>query len=399
MKKRTKQILAALFSAAMVLSVTACGSETAEEKGTVSDSSKEEGGSEKIELSVSHIMVNESDSQVAAWNKALGEYKETHPDIVIKEDKADNDAYKTKLKTTLAAGSASDIFYSWGGGFSESFVEAGIVENLDSYVESGVIDMDKMMPNICNNFYYDDSLYGLPLDSFMGVLMCNQELFDKYNLEVPKTMEELYHVSEVFLENGITPLALGEKDKWPGLFPFGILSLRYGGVEENTALLNGEGNFDQEFVKRAAGELENLVEKGVFSDSAVALTNDEAKNDQMKAMSLNLAKPSNVTLYIRGVEESGEIVEKFASSKKSNVLVLVKNTKDALVVAKNSGGVLKEINVGGLRYEEGKKKLTDLVAVDDDDINNFKQIGDLGIDIEFRMLPRDKKKQLSDLIK
>ena len=279
MKKRTKQVWAALLSVAMVLSVTACGSETAEEKETVSDSSKEEGSSGKIELSVSHIMVNESDSQVAAWNKALGEYKETHPDIVIKEDKADNDAYKTKLKTTLAAGSASDIFYSWGGGFSESFVEAGIVENLDSYVESGVIDMDKMMPNICNNFYYDDSLYGLPLDSFMGVLMCNQELFDKYNLEVPKTMEELYHVSEVFLENGITPLALGEKDKWPGLFPFGILSLRYGGVEENTALLNGEGNFDQEFVKRAAGELENLVEKGVFSDSAVALTNDEAKNE------------------------------------------------------------------------------------------------------------------------
>ena len=133
--------------------------------------------------------------------------------------------------------------------------------------------------------------------------------------------------------------------------------------------------------------------------NVILVANDEAKNDQMKAMSLNLAKPSNVTLYIRGVEESGEIVEKFASSKKRNVLVLVKNTKDALVVAKNSGGVLKEINVGGLRYEEGKKKLTDLVAVDDDDINNFKQIGDLGIDIEFRMLPRDKKKQLSDLIK
>ena len=125
--------------------------------------------------------------------------------------------------------------------------------------------------------------------------------------------------------------------------------------------------------------------------NVILVANDEAKNDQMKAMSLNLAKPSNVTLYIRGVEESGEIVEKFASSKKSNVLVLVKNTKDALVVAKNSGGVLKD--------EEGKKKLTDLVAVDDDDINNFKQIGDLGIDIEFRMLPRDKKKQLSDLIK
>lgn len=279
MKKRTKKILAVLLSAAMVMPVAACGDGETDGNEKNSDGSKEKSGSEKIELSISHIMVNESDSQVTAWNKALSAYKETHPDIIIKEDKADNEAYKTKLKTTLAAGSASDVFYSWGGGFSKSFVDAGIVENLDAYVDSGVIDMDKMMPNICNNFYYDGSLYGLPLDSFMGVLMCNQELFDQYGLEVPKTMEELYSASEVFLENGITPLALGEKDKWPGLFPFGILSLRYGSVEENTTLLNGEGNFDQEFVVKAAEELEELVSKGVFADSAVALTNDEAKNE------------------------------------------------------------------------------------------------------------------------
>lgn len=34
--------------------------------------------------------------------------------------------------------------------------------------------------------------------------------------------------------------------------------------------------------------------------NVILVANDEAKNDQMKAMSLNLAKPSNVTLYIRG---------------------------------------------------------------------------------------------------
>lgn len=266
---------------ALAASLAACaGGESAGGGDSETTGGEKEGGSsESIELSISHIMVNESDSQVKAWNKALEEYKETHPDITIKEDKADNDAYKTKLKTTLAAGSAPDVFYSWGGGFSQSFVDAGIVENLDSYVDSGVIDMDQMMPNICNNFYYDGSLYGLPLDSFIGVLMCNQELFDQYGLEIPETMDELYQVSQVFLDNGITPLALGEKDKWPGLFPFGILSLRYGGVEANTTLLNGEGNFDQDFVVKSAKELENMVQTGVFSESAVALTNDEAKNE------------------------------------------------------------------------------------------------------------------------
>jgi fructoselysine/glucoselysine PTS system EIIB component len=132
--------------------------------------------------------------------------------------------------------------------------------------------------------------------------------------------------------------------------------------------------------------------------NAILVVNDEAQKDQMKAMALNLAKPANVNLYIRGVEESGEIVQKFAASQKNKVLVLVKNTNDALALVKNSGGTITEINVGGLRYSEGKRKLTDLVAVDDQDLANFKEITEHGVDLEFRMLPRDKKKGLKDLL-
>ena len=130
--------------------------------------------------------------------------------------------------------------------------------------------------------------------------------------------------------------------------------------------------------------------------NTILVVNDDAKNDQMKSMALNLAKPSNVVLYIRGVAESGEIVQKFASSKKSNVLVLVKTTEDARRLVEASGGVITTLNVGGLRYGEGKKKLTDLVAVDEKDIANLKTIKDAGVQVEFRMLPRDKKKLLTD---
>jgi fructoselysine and glucoselysine-specific PTS system IIB component len=132
--------------------------------------------------------------------------------------------------------------------------------------------------------------------------------------------------------------------------------------------------------------------------NVILVVNDEAQKDPMKAMALNLAKPNNVNLYIRGVKESGEIVQKFAASEKRKVLVLVKNSDDALSLVKNSGGVIKEINVGGMRYLEGKRKLTDLVAVDDQDIANFKQMAKLGVELEFRMLPRDKKKVLKDML-
>lgn len=187
--------------------------------------------------------------------------------------------YYSKLKTQLAAGAVPDVFYAWGGGFTKPFVEAGMVENLDPYVEDGTIDLDAMMPDICNNFYYDGSLYGLPLDSFIGVLMCNQSLFDEYGLEIPKTMDDLYAVSATFNENGITPIAMGEKDKWPGLFPFGALALRYGGVEKTITMLNGEGNFDQEFVQKTAEELQKMVDEGVFASDSVALTDDEATEE------------------------------------------------------------------------------------------------------------------------
>lgn len=133
--------------------------------------------------------------------------------------------------------------------------------------------------------------------------------------------------------------------------------------------------------------------------NTILVANDEAQKDKVKAMALDLAKPSGVKLYIRSVAESGPIVEKFASAKKAQVLVLVRTVQDALKLIQNSNGVIKELNVGGLKFEDGKKKLNDYVAVSDQDIADLKTIQELGVNLDFRMLPRDKKLSLADLLK
>lgn len=133
--------------------------------------------------------------------------------------------------------------------------------------------------------------------------------------------------------------------------------------------------------------------------NTILVANDEAQQDKVKAMALDLAKPTGVQLYIRSVEESGPIVEKFAAAKKAKVLVLVRNIQDALKLIMNSNGSIKELNVGGLKYEDGKKKLNDYVAVTDQDIADLKTIQELGVELDFRMLPRDKKASLNDLLK
>lgn len=133
--------------------------------------------------------------------------------------------------------------------------------------------------------------------------------------------------------------------------------------------------------------------------NTILVANDEAQNDKIKAMALDLAKPAGVKLYIRSVEESGSIVEKFASAKKAQVLVLVRTVPDALKLIKESNGVIKELNVGGLKFEEGKHKLNEFVAVSDEDIKDLKEIQEMGVKLDFRMLPRDKRLNLNDLLK
>jgi len=144
------------------------------------------------------------------------------------------------------------------------------------------------------------------------------------------------------------------------------------------------------------------VAMGWTSDAAantIFVANDQAQSDRVKAMALDLAKPSGIKLYIRSVQESGPILEKFAVAQKSQVLVLVRTVHDALDLVKSSNNVIKSINVGGLRFEEGKRKLNDFISVSDEDISDLKEIEKRGVDLDFRMLPTDKKTTLAELLK
>ncbi|WP_067842361.1 PTS sugar transporter subunit IIB [Amphibacillus sediminis] len=133
--------------------------------------------------------------------------------------------------------------------------------------------------------------------------------------------------------------------------------------------------------------------------NVILVVNDEAKNDKVRAMALDMAKPNNVKLYIQGVEESGDIIKKFAESKKHNVLIIVKTINDAHRLIELSDGVVKQLNIGGLPFQEGKQKLMDLVAVSDKEIKEIREIEAQGVEVEFRLLPRDKRRTLDQLMK
>lgn len=53
------------------------------------------------------------------------------------------------------------------------------------------------------------------------------------------------------------------------------------------------------------------------------------------------------------------------------------------------GVAIKEVNVGGMIFEEGRRQITKSVSASEDDIAAFKTLSAAGVSLELRQLPSD----------
>lgn len=130
---------------------------------------------------------------------------------------------------------------------------------------------------------------------------------------------------------------------------------------------------------------------------AILVANDNAATDPITKMAIKMAAPNGVKLAIKTVKEGIELLNN-PKSEKVKIFVVVKNTEDAALIAKEAKGI-NLVNVGGIKKQEGKRMLTKAVFVDDVDVSNLRSIEELGIEVEVRQVPTDAKKSLSELLK
>lgn len=243
----------------MVLALTACGKR----------------GDDKITLTLWHSFVSGVSQDVI--EDFIEIYEEEHPNIKIVQETAQVEEYQfRKLKVAVANNSQGDIFLSYGGGYSQSIVDAGAALPLNDYLEADKT-YDRMQSGVLEYFTYGDKVYGLPIKKWAGVLYCNSELFEQAGLTYPQTWEQLLNCVKVFREKGITPMALGGKDGWHiGMYQ-NALAVRTGGVDYCNKAIVGEDTLNTEAIVKSAKLLRELADAGAFSEGVMALSADEAQ--------------------------------------------------------------------------------------------------------------------------
>jgi raffinose/stachyose/melibiose transport system substrate-binding protein len=286
MKRFSKTLTIPLLVGSMLFSLAGCQSS--------SNSGGSSASSQKVTLTFWNIATTDPGKTV--FNNVVNEWNKENPNIQIVTNVTENNAYKTKIKAAVAAGSAPDIIYSWAGGFTKPFVDAGKILPLDSYLNDGT--KDKMLPGALTNVTYDGKVYGLTYNQQAGALYVNKDMFDSNGIKIPTTFDELLAAVKAFRAKGITPMAVGEKDEWPGMWYYDMIALRTAGSKLSLDALNKKTSFDNPKFVEAAEKLQELVKAQAFDPSALSITRDD---------SIQQLTQGKIPMYFGGNFDAGTI--------------------------------------------------------------------------------------------
>jgi raffinose/stachyose/melibiose transport system substrate-binding protein len=206
------------------------------------------------------------------WQQLADEYMAANPKINIDITVLENEAFKTKLTTVMQSGNPPDIFQSWGGGTMNEYAKAGLLKDITADLEKDGWK-DTFSPGALGVFSFEGKYYGVPRDMGMVGFWYNKELFQKAGIEKPPaTWSEFLDDIKKLKAAGITPIALGEGDKWPGAFYWEYLAVRTGGKAAFDAAYNRTGSFaDAPFIE-AGKKLQELIALEPFQEGFLAAT-------------------------------------------------------------------------------------------------------------------------------
>jgi raffinose/stachyose/melibiose transport system substrate-binding protein len=239
--------------------------------GTSEDSGKSSG--DKTVVKMMHLWPEgSSNAQYTIVDDIIKAYEKENPDVDIQTEILGNEQYKEKVKVLSASNELPDVGISWAAGYMKPFVEGNMFAPLDDIVQK-----DKFVAGTLDAFSVDEKTYALPLELNITPVYYNKEIFKKYNLEVPETYDEFLNIVDTLVDKGVTPITLGNKDRWTGSMWYMYLADRIGGPESLNNAINRTGSFEDPSLVKAAEEVTKLVDKGAFVKGFNGLSNDEAK--------------------------------------------------------------------------------------------------------------------------
>lgn len=131
--------------------------------------------------------------------------------------------------------------------------------------------------------------------------------------------------------------------------------------------------------------------------SRIIVVSDEVAANPIQKALLSQAAPPDVKANVVTLDK---LIEVYFHPLFMNVKVMLLFTNPSDVVTAYENGVyFNTVNIGGMKFTDGKQMVTHFISVDQTDIDAFKTLDKQDIELEIRKVPSDRKQLLMDVLK
>lgn len=132
------------------------------------------------------------------------------------------------------------------------------------------------------------------------------------------------------------------------------------------------------------------------STSMVIVADDLAASNPFQKKIMELSAPKDISLRVEGIDEAVADLcgERFADER---VMLLFASLQGAIDGYKR-GIRFDEINIGNLGHCQGRCQVTPSICLNDEDVVDLKTIVEMGVSVDVRGVPRDKRKTIDVLL-
>ncbi len=274
MIKLTK-IVSILIALALLISLAACGGNSTTSDTTkaavtttaaaASTTAATTQAAEKVKIKF--LMMSADDNRNNIRDKYIKEnVGKEMPNVEVEYDLGGGGQdYANKLKAYNASGDMPDVWFSEQN-LSAVVIAAGNALDLLPNIQKSGYDKKMKLPALVAPDK-DGKLYCVVPGAdqyFTPRIWYHKDIFAKYNIEVPKTFDELVKVCETLKAKGLVPMSIFGKDGWvPNLCMVQTMIM----AEDPSvaqALCDGKTDFSNPVVKNALGRIQKLVQIGAF---------------------------------------------------------------------------------------------------------------------------------------
>jgi raffinose/stachyose/melibiose transport system substrate-binding protein len=239
-------------------------------------------GSDAKTLTLWHYESSNSAMGIA-WDRAIQLFEKEHPGVKVKFQRKAFEQIQQNAAMIINSDQGPDIMeYNKGNATAGLLSSQGLLTDLTAQAEKRGW-ADKLSESLQTTARYDDrgvmgsgKWYGVPNYGEYVMVYYNADMFKKYGVTVPTTLDEMTKAMDTFVGKGITPLGMAGAEYPAGQLWYELaLSQADRSFVDDYQLYKGDVDFHSGPLKYGADTFADWVKKGyVAKDSASVKAED-----------------------------------------------------------------------------------------------------------------------------